>query len=156
MTFNEKEQEIIEQVKENRIDISRIDYLLKNGANVNASNGVDEDLYHGCLFSECIYEALTNDINIFELLKCFVNNGLDLIKYGGSIIGDLHATFTNNDIIGIIKYILDNAKARINVDYGIKIFRLESDYLSDDFAYYKNLIYKEFFTESEEEFEYVI
>lgn len=27
---------------------------------------------------------------------------------------------------------------------------------SDDFAYYKNLIYKEFFTESEEEFEYVI
>ena len=136
MNFNDKEREILELVHNNNVDIEKINNLFKEGANANASNGIVEDEYIGNLFSECIFEALPNDINIFELLKCFVQNGLDLDKYGNSIIGDLHATFVNNDIIEIVKYILDNVSKKINVEYAIEMFRLEAEYLSDDFSIY--------------------
>ncbi len=134
MVFNEQEQKIIELLHENKYDLNLIDYLLKNGADSNASNGVEEDNYLGSLFSECIFEALNYDIGIFDLLKCFVENGLDLVKYGSSIIGDLHSSFNDENLIDIVKYILDNAKTKLDVNHGIRMFRIESEYLSDSFS----------------------
>jgi hypothetical protein len=136
MVFNEKEQKIIELIRNNNVDLNLISDLLQHGADCNASNGVEEDNYVGSLFSECIFEALKNDISVFDLLKCFVENGLDLDKYGSSIIADLHASFTDENIIEIIKYILDNAKTKLDVNNGIRMFKLESEYLSDSFSEY--------------------
>ena len=136
MEFNEKEKKIIELIHNNNVDLNLISDLLKNGADVNASNGLTEDNYMGSLLSECIFEALNNDIKVFDLIKCFVENGFDLNKYGSSIIGDLHASFEDEDLIDIIKYILDTATTKIDVNHGIGMFRIESEYLSDTFSEY--------------------
>lgn len=138
MAFNSMEKEVISLCESENIDVNRINELLKSGANVNASNDVIEDDYNGSLLSECIFASLSHSANLYDLLKCFLNNNLDLEKYGSSIIGDLHAAFQNNDVMLLVKTILDNSKVKLNVKHAITLYKMEAEYLSDDFNIYDN------------------
>lgn len=113
MALNKLENEIFKLVDNNHIDINKVNELFKAGANPNALleekvEKNDDCTYYSTFFSECIFEAQSKSPDLFPLLKCFVENGLDVNKYGPSIIGDFCFIYKNSDIYEMTKYMLNH------------------------------------------------
>ncbi len=128
--YNKYENEIIGSKK---ISLKRLDFLLKNGADVNAQEDTDIEDGHilDSLFQSVIYnydEKSKN--NLLKILKCFIDNGLDLEKYGSAIISDFHFIYDKNqDIYGMTKLILNSLKKKINLDDAKHGIATESSWL---------------------------
>ncbi len=121
--YNKYENEIS---CDDNISVERLDWLLKNGANVNAQE--DEEVENGYVLDSLFQNILYNyneksKCNLLELLKCFISNGLDLNKYGNSIISDFHYIHDKNQkTYEMTKLILNKFQEKTDVKvakYGI-------------------------------------
>ena len=106
------------------INIEKVKELFESGANPNAmeydesdksDKGFNDDTYYSTFFSECIFEAQGKSPDLYDLLKVFIEYGLDIEKYGSSIISDFHFIFENSDIYEMTKLMLNSAKNKIDV-----------------------------------------
>lgn len=115
--YNKYENEI---VNDDNISIEKLDWLLKNGADANAQE--DEEIENGYIVNSLFQSILYNYNNkskndLLEILKCFICNGLDLKKYGNSIISDFH--YINNKsqkTYEMTKLILNAFEEKTNVE----------------------------------------
>ena len=138
MDFNEYEEEILSMINNNCVDISRIDFLLKNGADVNKRA---HEYYIATItdsfVSWCFWDINYTEIDFFPILRCFVNNGLDLHTYGPELLGALCFVSERNrsNVLQIAKYLLDEMKKyNFNIDDYDLIYEKRDDFSwSDDY-----------------------
>lgn len=133
MALNKLENEILKQVNKKNIDIVKVNELFKKGVNPNALSDDEVETYDTCtyystFFSECIFESQEKTPDLLPLLKCFVENGLDVKKYGPSIIGDFHFIYENSDLYEMTKYMLNNMDKGNCVDQALKGIGMEESY----------------------------
>ena len=67
------------------------------------------------------------------MLELFIKYGLDVNKYGPSIIGDFHFIRGNNDIYEMTKIMLDKMDRKTNIHEAISGIGVESSYLNCSF-----------------------
>lgn len=102
------------------ISIEGLDWLLKNGGNVNAQE--DETVEDGYIlyspFQNIIYNyKFERTSNLLEILKCFIANGLDVEKYANSIISDFHFIGDKSqDAYEMTKLLLNSLQEKINLE----------------------------------------
>ena len=136
MTLGILENKILELVDNKIIDVDKVEDLFKKGANPNAlwdekvDRGWDGDEYWSTFFSECIFASQEKEPNLFPLLELFIKYGLDVNKYGPSIIGDFHFIRGNNDIYEMTKIMLDKMDRKTNIHEAISGIGVESSYLN--------------------------
>lgn len=134
MALGELENKILKLVDTKVIDIEKVRELFEKGANPNAleddepDKGFNNDIYYSTFFSECIFEAQDKAPNLYELLKIFIEYGLDIEKYGASIIGDFHFIFKSSDIYEMTKLMLNNAKNKIDVEEALTSIGIEESF----------------------------
>lgn len=139
MALNILENKILELVDNNPINIKEVEKLFKQGANPNAldddkpDQGWDGDEYWSTFFSECIFTAQDKEPDLFPLLELFIKYGLDVNKYGPSIIGDFHFIRGNSDIYEMTKIILNKMDKKTDIHEGISRIGTESSYLNCSF-----------------------
>lgn len=153
-TYNKYENEI---AYDDNILVERVDLLLKSGANVNAQE--DEEVENGHVLDSLFQSILYNynkesKSDLLEILKCFIDNGLDLKKYGNSIISDFHYIHDKRQkAYEMTKIILNEFKEKIDVEVakdgiGIEVSWLVCTYPNDcydnpdDYANYLDGIMK--------------
>ena len=141
------EKEIIKLVDNKIINLEKVEVLFKNGANPNAleyinpDKGFNDDTYWDTLFSECIFEAQDKKPNLYPLLEMFIKYGLDVNKYGPSIIGDFHFVMGKSNIFEMTKLILDKMDKNIDISQALSNIGTEESYLNccfDDMDYESN------------------
>lgn len=121
MALGELENKILKLVDTKIINVEKVRELFENGANPNAlecdepDKGFNDDVYYSTFFSECIFEAQEKAPDLYNLLKVFIEYGLDIEKYGSSIISDFHFIFENSDIYEMTKLILNSEKNKIDI-----------------------------------------
>ena len=136
MTLGILENKILELVDNKIIDVDKVEDLFKKDANPNAlwdekvDRGWDGDEYWSTFFSECIFASQEKEPNLFPLLELFIKYGLDVNKYGPSIIGDFHFIRGNNDIYEMTKIMLDKMDRKTNIHEAISGIGVESSYLN--------------------------
>lgn len=136
MSLGVLENKILHYIDNEEIDILKIRELFDKGANPNAlendkpDKGFNDDIYYSTFFSECIFVAQEKAINLYELLKVFIEYGLDLEKYGSSIISDFHYISESNDIYEMTKLILNSTKNKIDVGEAISGIGVEASYIN--------------------------
>ena len=134
MALGVLENKILRLVDNKEIDISKVRELFEQGANPNAleyedpDKGFDNVIYYSTFFSECIFEAQLKAPDLYELLKVFIEYGLDIEKYGASIIGDFHFIFENSDIYEMTKLMLNSIDKKINVESALANIGTEESY----------------------------
>lgn len=129
MSLGKLENEILKLVNKKNIDIMKVTELFEKGANPNALEYDKPDsIYYSTFFSACIFEAQEKEPNLYELLKIFIEYGLDIEKYGASIIGDFHFIFENSDIYEMTKLMLNSAKHKIDVGQALSSIGIEESY----------------------------
>ena len=126
-TFNKEEIEIHDICCSDKVDYDRINYLLKNGANANASEVTrydnDEEDEEDLLLVQCwldgqFHRRFDEDGNqidtdpdfCIKLLNIFIDNGLDVDKYVNNIFGNIQFTYDDKNYIKMAKIILNNLK----------------------------------------------
>ena len=143
MSLNKLENDILNLVNRKNIDVRKVNELFKSGANPNALSNDEVETFNSCsyystFFSECIFESQENTPDLFPLLKCFIENGLDVNKYGPSIIGDFHFIHGNSDIYKMTKYMLNHMDKNNPVEQALDSIGTEESYyncsLKNDFA----------------------
>lgn len=133
------ENEIIEMVNSKKIELAKIDELFNIGANPNAleyaepDEDFDCDIYWATLFSECIFSSQEKGADLYPLLKSFIKYGLDVNKFGASIIGDFTFVVGKSDIYEMTKLILENMDKNINVNQALSGIGLEESFLNCSF-----------------------
>ena len=136
MALGELENKILKLVDAYKINIEKVKELFEKGANPNAleddepDKGFDDDIYYSTFFSECIIEAQDKTPDLYDLLKAFIEYGLDVEKYGASIIGDFHFIFENSDIYEMTKLMLNSAKNKIDVGQALSSIGTEASYIN--------------------------
>lgn len=139
MALGKLENEILELVDNKEIDIKKIGELFKQGANPNAleeekpDEGWDGDTYWATLFSECIFAAQSKEPDLYPLLELFIKNGLDVNKYGPSIISDFHFISGKSNLYEMTKLLLNNMDRTIDIHEAISGIGTESSYLNCSF-----------------------
>lgn len=134
MALGELENKILKLVDTKNINIEKVKELFENGADPNVlehekpDKGFDNDSYYSTFFSECIFEAQEKAPNLYDLLKVFIEYGLDVEKYGASIISDFHFIFENSDIYEMTKLMLNSAKHKIDVGQALSGIGTEESY----------------------------
>lgn len=134
MALGELENKILKLVDTKIIDIEKVKELFDNGANPNAlkydepEKEFDNNIYYSTFFSECIFEAQEETPDLYNLLKVFIEYGLDIEKYGASIIGDFHFLSENSDIYKMTKLILNSAENKIDIEEALSAIGLEESY----------------------------
>ncbi|MBR2246658.1 MAG: hypothetical protein IJ880_06495 [Bacilli bacterium] len=148
MALNDLEKKIEELSEESNIDIEKIKILFEQGANPNALEyDIPEEvlphIYHwDTLLGKCIWYAIDNNANIFELVKTFIEFGFDLTKYGHCILADFHFITGNSssDIIELAKLVVESSSEKIDVSEaldditgtfmcGMQLTKFEEEYL---------------------------
>lgn len=139
MALNILENKILELANNNIINIKEVEDLFKQGANPNAldddkpDKGWDGDEYWSTFFSECIFAAQDKEPDLFPLLELFIKYGLDVNKYGPSIIGDFHFIRGKSDIYEMTKIMLNKMDRTNNIHEAISGIGTESSYLNCSF-----------------------
>ena len=134
MALGELENKILKLVDEKIINIEKVKELFESGADPNAlkydepDKGFDNDPYYSTFFSECIFEAQGKAPNLYDLLKVCIEYGLDVEKYGASIISDFHFIFENSDIYEMTKLMLNSTKHKIDVGQALSGIGTEESY----------------------------
>lgn len=140
--FNKFEHEIIEICSRQRVDYDRIDFLLKNGASVNAcivtkysSDDIEEDLllvecWRNANFLSDDNERKIDDDFYLRLLKIFIDNGLDVDKYANVLLSNIQYTYNNKYYIELVKVILNNLRGgrKLNFDESLDAIGSEESY----------------------------
>ena len=137
MALNKLEKELVKLVYNSRkIDIMKVEKLFKLGANPNAlecnepEHSWDDEIYWETLFSECILASQEKNPDLYPLLELFIKYGLDVNKYGPSIIGDLYFVSDNNDIYELTKLILNNINRNVDLSLSLFSIGMEESYLN--------------------------
>ena len=139
MALGKLENKVLELVNNKNIDMTAVENLFIQGANPNAleydevDRGWDGDDYWSTFFTECIFVSQENEPNLLPLLELFIKYGLDVNKYGPSIIGDFHFIRGNNDIYEMTKIMLDKMDRNTNIHEAISGIGVESSYLNCTF-----------------------
>lgn len=139
MALGKLENKILDLVNNKTINVVEVEKLFKQGANPNAleddkvDKGWDGDDYWSTFFSECIFASQEKEPDLFPLLELFIKYGLDVNKYGPSIIGDFHFIRGNNDIYEMTKIMLDKMDRKTNIHEAISGIGVESSYLNCSF-----------------------
>lgn len=139
MALGKLENKILDLVDNKTINVVEVEKLLEQGANPNAleddkvDKGWDGDDYWSTFFSECIFASQEKEPDLFPLLELFIKYGLDVNKYGPSIIGDFHFIRGNSDIYEMTKIMLDKMDRKTNINEAISGIGVESSYLNCSF-----------------------
>lgn len=141
--FNNEEVEIYELCQEKEVDFTRIDYLLKNGADANAVEICELDdgtVDEGLLIEQCIADGnftIDEDGNINQILEdyaerllvIFINNGFDVEKHFNKIMNTIHLTNEEDNLINVVKLLLDNIdREKIDLDKALEGMRNECEF----------------------------
>ena len=121
MALGKLENEILELVNSEIIDISRVEELFKNGADPNAlvddapDLDFDNNIHWSTFFTACFLSS-QKEPDFYPLLEVFIKYGLDVNKYGSSLIDDFHFISDRCDIYEMTKLVLNNVtdKPKIN------------------------------------------
>ena len=124
MGLGKLEEKIKDLVNHKKINLDKIRKLFEQGANPNARSDYDN------LFNECIFDSQEYSPEYYDLLKLFVEYGMNLDECGAEILDMPKFIRKNNDGVKLDKYILDMAKNKLDVEEAIESLKLESSYLN--------------------------
>lgn len=136
MALGKLENKILDLVNNKIINIVEVEKLFEQGANPNAledekvDKGWDGDNYWSTFFSDCIFASQEKEPDLFPLLELFIKYGLDVNKYGPSIIGDFHFIRGNNDIYEMTKIMLDKMDRKTNIHEALSGIGVEAAHLN--------------------------
>lgn len=136
MSYSELENRIIELAGENPINIDEVKKLFDQGADPNAVDGWDENEqdYDDILFTDCT--TLFDAPDYYQLLECFLKNGLDIKKYAERIIGDL-IYMGDNDRFRLIQRIFDSLPERVSMQKALESVGEEASFYNCNPEFYK-------------------
>ncbi len=118
MALGKLENEILALMNSEIIDINKVEELFKNGADPNALEDDEPDLdfdnniHWSTFFTSCIFSTLQNNPDFYPLLEVFIKYGLDVNKYGSSLIDDFHFISNSCDIYEMTKLLLNHVTDR--------------------------------------------
>ena len=118
----------------NNNDMFKIRYWIENDVNVNAQETTEMEDGHilSSVFQDFMMSNDPKKIDFLEVLKIFIDNGLDLVKFGPSIISDFHLLIRDDiDFIGMTKLILDSARKKIDVDVAVEGIETEISWIEN-------------------------
>ncbi len=121
------------------IDINEIENLFQQGANPNALEDLNPDkdfndcTYWATFFSECIFSSQEKNPDLYPVLELFIKYGLDVDKYGSSILSDFHFINNGSDTYRMCKLLLDNMSNCIDVSTALSSIGTEESYLNCSF-----------------------
>lgn len=144
MAITRNEQRIYKLVEDKKkYSVSALDKLIKAGANINAV--ADDDIENSWSFAVDLMYMADKDIDKFEMLKCFCNNGFDLKRFAKDIILNYEfISFKTTDVIEMTDYILDRIDTSLDFSDVIEDLEMECSFLAEDDYYAKRLsLYKE-------------
>lgn len=124
MALGKLEEKIKDLVNHKKINLDKIRKLFEKGANPNARSEFDN------LFNECIFDSQYYSPDYYELLKLFVEYGMNVDECGAEILDMPKFIRENNDGVEFDKYILDVAKNKLDVEEAIESLSMESSYLN--------------------------
>lgn len=138
MLIGKLEKKILELIDNEVIDIEKVRELFVMGANPNALESLECEIiedyeYWSTFFSECIFTALDKYPDLYPLLELFIEYGLDVDKYGPSIISDFHFIAENNDLIEMTKLILNHMTKGNNISQSLDGIGAEASFLNSGF-----------------------
>lgn len=122
MALGELENKMLELVNSEIIDINKVEELFKNGANPNALEDdepdldFDDNIHWSTFFTTCIFSAQQNNSDFYSLLEVFIKYGLDVNKYGSSLIDDFHFISDSCDIYEMTKLVLNHVTDRTKIE----------------------------------------
>lgn len=122
MALGKLENEILALMNSEIIDISRVEELFKIGANPNAledenpDRDFDDNIYWSTFFTSCILSSQQNYPYFYPLLEVFIKYGLDVNKYGSSLIDDFHYISNRCDIYEMTKLVLNHVTDRTKIN----------------------------------------
>lgn len=122
MALGKLENEILALMNSEIIDINKVEELFKNGADPNALEDDEPDLdfdnniHWSTFFTSCIFSTLQNNPDFYPLLEVFIKYGLDVNKYGSSLIDDFHFISDRCDIYEMTKLVLNHVTDRTKIE----------------------------------------
>lgn len=139
MLIGDLENKILELVDSEVIDIEKVRGLFEMGANPNALECLESEVtsdyeYWFTFFNKCIFAAYNKNPDLYSLLELFIEYGLDVNKYGPSIISDLHFIHKNNDLVKMTKLILSHIDKNTNVEQALDGIATEASFLNAGFG----------------------
>lgn len=131
--FNSKENEIISLCSKHSPNYDRIEYLLKNGADVNAyeaDKNLEDHSDIDALISYCIGEAQLGDKNCEKIIfDIFVKNGLDVKRFINQILYICHWSCNYDYLEENIKHFISFVEpADICFDFVLDNFETEESF----------------------------
>ena len=139
MSLNKLENDICKLVDNKKINLRKVEELFKQGANPNALyedspyHDLDGSTYYSTLFSECIFNSQYKKPDLYSLLKLFIKYGLDVNKYGPSIISDFHFIRGKSDLYEMTKLMLNHMDRKTDISVAISGIDVESSHLNCSF-----------------------
>ena len=117
MPYSELENRIINASRENPINITEVQNLFDKGADPNAVDDWDEkeQEYMETLFTECVFATPWDGADMYPLLECFINNGLDVQRLAELILKSLIYVGPNTSRIKMAKLILEHLPNKIDM-----------------------------------------
>ncbi len=125
-----KENEIVNCIDRDKINIGKVDRLFKEGADPNY---IDDD---ECLFVSCIWNAADYHPDLYPLLKCFIENGLDVNRFANEILGEfIFINDKKSDLLAMAKLILNNINGKISLAKALDSIDGEASYYRVSFEH---------------------